>query len=127
MTAMAMRKAGFVAAAAIAALLLVVAAPSLLARGGAGGGRGGANDGTDVNGDGGGQPVGGDTTGPTGNIGSSPSDKGVGPDGDGKRDGAEQDAIARDALDGRGRADFRALRDARNRSSVEPVRGADRK
>ena len=122
---MTMRNLAFGAAAATAALLLIVAAPSLLARGGAGGGRSG-----DTNGDNSADappPSNGPTPGQGGGIGTGPGDQGNGIDGDGRRDGAEQEHIARDAVDGMARADFRELRDERNRRSAEPVRGDDRR
>jgi hypothetical protein len=116
-----------VAAAVAVGALLVVAAPSLFARGGGGNGRGGdPGSGTDLNGDGGGANVGNTTSGAYGGIGTAPTDKGIGPDGDGRRDGAEQEAIARDVVDGRARTDFRGLRDDMNRRTAEPRGGARR-
>lgn len=112
-------------AAALAGALLFTAAPNLLARGGSGGGRGADGSAGDITGDGSGGNV-GSTPGPAGNIGNGPGDVGNGPDGDAPRDGAEQEHIARDAVDGRARTDFRGLRDERNRRAAEPRRDGSR-
>src|SRR6187399_891060 len=98
--AMAMRKLALVTVSATAAVLLLASAPSLFARGAGGAGGGGARGGGAGDDNGEAPPP---TTGPgqSAGFGGTTGDGRDGIDGDGLRDGAEQDAIARDAVGGR--------------------------
>jgi hypothetical protein len=118
------RKLALTTIAVAAAAVLFAVTPSLLARGGGGGGRAG-----DTNGDNSADappPSDGPNPGQGGGFSGGKNDRGDGIDDD-ARDGAEQERIARDVVGGRARADYRGLRDDRNRRSAERGRDGSRR